>query len=64
MSIRSRIGEKHEVKAGKAVRGILAALLLLTGSVAAVSQGQPTAEAAPAQTQTPGPEAASPMRWW
>ena len=60
MSICSRIGEKHEVKTGEAVRGILAALLLLTGSVAAVSQGQPTAEAAPAQTQTPGPEAASP----
>jgi pilus assembly protein CpaC len=60
MSIRSRIREKHEVKAGRAARGMLAALLLLTGSVEAMSQGQPVAEPAPAQTQTPGPEAASP----
>ncbi|HXP17301.1 MAG TPA: type II and III secretion system protein family protein [Terriglobales bacterium] len=60
MSICSRIGEKHEVKAGRAVSGMLAAFLLLTGSVGAMSQGQPAAEPAPAPTQTPGPEAASP----
>src|ERR1700737_4520652 len=59
MSICSRIGEKYEVKAGRAVSGMLAAFLLLTGSVGAMAPGQPAAEPAPAPTQTPGPEASS-----
>jgi len=48
MSIRSRMWEKHEVNLSPVVRGVLSVALLLTASVAAVSQEQPAAQAAPA----------------
>src|SRR6266849_8932775 len=59
MSIRSRMWEKHEVNLSPVVRGVLSVALLLTASVAAVSQEQPAAQAAPAPAQAPGPEASS-----
>src|SRR5690349_6183284 len=65
MSICSRIGEKHEVKAGRTAAVGLTVLLLLTASVlGARSQDQPAAQPAPTQAQAPAsapaPEAASP----
>jgi len=59
MSIRSRMWEKHEVNLSLVVRGVLSVALLLTASIAAVSQEQPAAQAAPAPAQAPGPEASS-----
>src|SRR4029077_3437619 len=59
MAIRSRMWEKHEVNLSSVVRGVLSVALLLTASVAAVSQEQPAAQAAPAPAQAPGPEASS-----
>ncbi len=59
MSIRSRMWEKHEANLSPVVRGVLSVALLLTASVAAVSQEQPAAQAAPAPAQAPGPEASS-----
>jgi pilus assembly protein CpaC len=59
MSIRSRMWEKHEVNLGPAVRGALSVLLLLTATLAAVSQDQPSTQPLPAPTQAPGPEANS-----
>jgi pilus assembly protein CpaC len=65
MSIRSRIGEKYEVKASRTAPLGLAVLLLVTASVVvAQSQDQPAAQPTPAQAQAPAstqaPEAASP----
>jgi pilus assembly protein CpaC len=57
MSICSRMWEKHEVNLSPAVRGALSVLLLLTASVVAVTQDQPSTPTAPAQA--PGPEASS-----
>ena len=57
MSICSRMWEKHEMNLSPAVRGALSVLLLLTASVVAVTQDQPSTQPVPAQA--PGPEASS-----
>jgi pilus assembly protein CpaC len=57
MSIRSRMGEKHEVNSSPVVRRALFVALLLTLSMVAVAQEPPSAQPAPAQA--PGPEASS-----
>jgi len=59
MSIRSRMWEKHEVNLSPAVRGALSVLLLLTASLAAAWQDQPSTQPPPAPAQAPGPDANS-----
>ena len=57
MSICSRMWEKHEVSLSPVVRGALSVLLLLTVSVVAVTQDQPSTQ--PVPPQAAGPEASS-----